>query len=110
MNDTGSQKIFVDRFHIPAAAVPAFTSRMNENRKFIRTLAGFLDDRALYYFDPEGNMICLTLAYWENESALAKAKEAVRAEYQRVGFDPAAFLSNYGIRMERETYQEFTGF
>lgn len=95
---------FIDKFMIPATAKKEFYERMNINRDFIKNLPGFIEDAAYEYTDDQGNLICVTVALWENREALAKAKEAVQAEYKRQGFDAAEMLKRLNITADRGIY------
>jgi heme-degrading monooxygenase HmoA len=97
---------FIDKFIVPEKAKAEFTERMNINRNFIKKLPGFIEDAAYERTDNQGNMICITIATWENENALAKAKEAVQAEYKKQGFDMPAMLRRLGIKLDRGLYQK----
>lgn len=103
---TGGHRYFIDHFTIPPAAVDTFKARMKHNRDFIHRLPGFIEDHAYTYTDGQGNLVCVTIARWSGEEALGKAKAAVQAEYKKQGFDPAAFLQQWGIRMERGVFRE----
>jgi hypothetical protein len=102
--NTMEQQIFIDKFFVPAASVNEFTERMNINRKFISKLPGFIKDEAFERRDEQGNLICITIAIWENEAALKKARETVQAEYKREGFDMPAMLNRLQITMDRGLY------
>lgn len=95
---------FIDKFIIPDAAKAEFYERMQINRSFIRTLPGFIEDAAYTNTDDNGNLICITVALWENREAVNKAKEAVQAEYRKQGFDPAAMYERLHITMDRGVY------
>jgi steroid delta-isomerase-like uncharacterized protein len=97
---------FIDKFIVPAKAKQEFVERMNINRNFIKKLPGFAGDEVYERTDEQGNFICITIAVWENEDALKKAKDAVQAEYKRQGFDPAKMLERLNITMDRGTYKE----
>ena len=97
---------FIDKFLVPEKAKQEFMERVNINRNFIKTLPGFIEDAAYERTDEYGNLIFITIAVWENEDALKKAKEAVQAEYKKQGFDPAAMFERLNITMDRGTYQE----
>ncbi len=100
---------FIDKFLVPSAAKKEFYERMAINRKFIRKLRGFIEDGAFEYIDAEGNLVCVTIALWENIESVIAAKEAVEAEYKKQGFDPAEMFQRLNISMERGTYTEVTG-
>ena len=95
---------FIDKFLVPAAARQEFYERMNINRSFIKNLPGFIEDAAYEYTDAHGNLICVTVALWESSEALAKAKEAVQAEYRKQGFDAAEMLRRLNIVVDRGIY------
>jgi len=94
----------IDKFFIPAAAKTEFYERMRINRNFIKTLPGFLKDEAYEYTDDNGNLVCVTIAHWADKAAVAKAKEAVQAEYKREGFDMPAMLKRLNITIDRAVY------
>lgn len=98
-------QIFIDRFIVPQNAKAEFIHRMTINRNFINALPGFIRDEAYERTDEEGNLICITIAVWENETALKNAKELVQAEYRQQGFNMPAMLERLGIRMERGQYE-----
>lgn len=95
---------FIDKFRVPAAAKQEFYERMNINRSFIKNLPGFIEDEAYEYTDANGNLTCVTVALWESREALAKAKEAVQAEYKKQGFDAAEMLKRLNITADRGIY------
>ncbi len=92
---------FIDRFTLPVSARAEFLSRMNVNRSYIRNLPGFVQDQAFEQTDEHGKLIIITVATWQNEQALAKAKESVQNEYRRTGFNPAEFYQRLNISLER---------
>jgi steroid delta-isomerase-like uncharacterized protein len=94
----------IDKFFVPAAAKGEFYERMHINRNFIRTLPGFVKDEAYEYTDDNGNLICVTVAQWADKAAVAKAKEAVQAEYKKEGFDMPAMLKRLNITIDRGIY------
>lgn len=99
-----AQVSFIDQFIIPAGSFEEFNKRMHINRKFIRTLPGFINDEVYTSTDKDSNVNCITVALWESKEALAKAKEAVQAEYQKQRFDPAEMFKRLHIVAERRVY------
>lgn len=97
---------FIDKFFVPFEAKTAFYHRMRINRNFIEKLPGFIEDAAYEYTDDKGNLICITVALWENQEALNKAKEAVQAEYKKQGFDAAEMFKRLNIVADRGIYTE----
>ena len=97
---------FIDKFFVPAAAINEFYERMSINRNFIKGLPGFIEDEVYEYTDDNGNLICITIANWENREALNKAKETVQAEYKKQRFDPAEMFKRLNIVADRGVYTE----
>jgi steroid delta-isomerase-like uncharacterized protein len=100
---------FIDKFFVPASAKNEFYERVSINRNFIKNLPGFIEDAAYEYTDKDGNLICITVAVWENMQALNKAREAVQAEYKKQGFDTAEFIKRFNIVADRGIYTELKG-
>lgn len=99
-------QFFIDQFFVPEKAKAEFTERMMINRNLISNLPGFIEDAVYDRMDEQGNLICLTVAAWENEDAVKNAKEVVQAEYKRAGFDLPAMLERLGIKMERGLFRK----
>jgi hypothetical protein len=102
------KQILIDKFVVPAKAFNEFSDRMNYNRNFIVRLDGFVSDAAYKRTNEAGDLVIVTMAVWENAGLIEKAKIAVQAEYQRIGFNMVDFITNLGIKIEREFYEELT--
>ncbi|MFZ6013395.1 MAG: ester cyclase [Bacteroidota bacterium] len=100
------QIIFIDKFFVPKNSIEEFTQRMNYNRSYIKNLPGFVEDTAYQLQDADGNYSIVTTAIWESQDHLTNAKNAVQAEYKRVGFNPVEFYERLGIKMERGIYNK----
>jgi hypothetical protein len=79
---------------------------MSYNRSFLKMLPGFIKDEAYAQTDDKGNLTVITIALWENMDSINKAKEAVQAEYKRIGFTLPEFLQRSNITLERGIFQE----
>lgn len=101
------KQIFIDKFIVPEKSKQEFLERVNINRNFIKNLNGFIKDEAYERIDEHGNFIFITIAVWENEAVLKKAKEAVQAEYKKEGFNIAEMFARLKITMDRNIYKEF---
>jgi steroid delta-isomerase-like uncharacterized protein len=102
---SGNQVNFIDKFHVPASAKQEFMERVKINRNFIKNLPGFIEDAAYERTDENGNLVFITIAVWENEDAVNKAKEAVQAEYKKQGFNMPEMLERLNITMDRGMYR-----
>jgi heme-degrading monooxygenase HmoA len=78
---------------------------MNINRQFIRQLPGFIEDNAYKQTGGDGEYNFVTVAVWENATAINNAKQAVVAEYKREGFDMPAMLARLNIKIDRAVYE-----
>ena len=94
----------IDRFVVPPAGQQEFLERMALNRRFLRTQPGFQGDQAYGYTDGAGNLVCITVALWENQASVDQAKAAVQQAYQREGFDTKAMMQRLHIQMDRGLY------
>ncbi|TPG44336.1 hypothetical protein [Flavobacterium pectinovorum] len=101
------KQIFIDKFIVPEKSKQEFLARVNINRNFIKKLNGFVKDEAYERIDEQGNLIFMTIAVWENEAVLKKAKEAVQASYKKEGFDIAEMFTRLNITIERNIYKEY---
>jgi predicted ester cyclase/heme-degrading monooxygenase HmoA len=103
---SGNQVNFIDKFLVPAKAKQEFLERVKINRNFIKNLPGFIEDAAYERTDENGNLVFITIAVWESEDAVKKAKEAVQAEYKKQGFNMPEMLERLNITMDRGVYRE----
>lgn len=107
-NNSNMQPILIDKFIVPEEAKEEFVNRLNTNLDFIGTLPGFVKTAVYEQTDGEGEFNFVTTAFWESNEALTNAKEAVKNEYQRQGFDPPEMFERLNIRMDRAVYREKT--
>lgn len=99
------RQIFIDKFTIPELSFNEFSERMNYNRAFIKKISGFIQDTVYKSRDEQGNILIITIAEWEDELSLKKAKDLVQEEYQRINFNPPEFMKRLNVKMERGTYK-----
>jgi predicted ester cyclase/heme-degrading monooxygenase HmoA len=99
------QVYFIDKFTVPAHALAEFNERVNYNRSFIRQLEGFITDQVYQQQGENGQVSIVTVATWKNQACLDNAKAKVFEEYERTGFQPAAFYQRLGITIDRGVYQ-----
>jgi quinol monooxygenase YgiN len=97
-------RVKLDNFSVPAAARAEFLAATARNFAFIRTQPGFLGHLVFEKLSGPSAFTIATIAAWESEDAIARAKTAVGAYYRQIGFDPAAFMAQHGIRGEIGDY------
>lgn len=94
----------IDKLVIPAASIDELLNQTNKIGKFIKTLPGLISQQAYEHTDSEGTMTMITVAIWENQDALSKAKDAVQAEFQRLNLQPQELFKRLNVKMERSVY------
>jgi hypothetical protein len=104
------KQIFIDKFVIPEDVFKEFSERMNYNRNFIKNISGFIQDNVYKSKDESGNIIIITIAEWQDEESLHKAKELVQEEYKKINFNPAEFTARLNIKMERGIFKEIDSY
>lgn len=97
--------VLIDRFVLPAASKAEFLERANINRRFIKSLPGFMEDNA-YEEDGENESRIVTVAVWANEEAFENARASVTEYYKQQGFDMPALIKRLRIQMERGIYKK----
>jgi len=96
---------FIDEFEIPKKSFHDFKEKLDYNRSYIKNLEGFIKDDVMIQKEDSSQMIILTtIAVWENQKSLDKAKKLVQSEYKRIGFNPTKFHQKLNIKMSRRTY------
>jgi predicted ester cyclase/heme-degrading monooxygenase HmoA len=94
----------IDKFFIPRNSIPEFSAQLQINKKFIKTLPGFIRIEEFEHKDEAGNLNFVTVAFWEKQSSVDSAKAAVQTEFKRTGFNPVDFYERLNIKLERGLY------
>lgn len=94
----------IDRFTVPPASRPELEAAIHRSTELLRVQPGFLGHVVFERQGEPGVTTLVTMAAWESPEAIAKAGEAVRAHYQRIGLDVPALLARLGVTMERGNY------
>jgi len=95
----------IDRFRVPAHALPAFMDRLRLTQHLLDQLPGIRQNLVLTQPDPASEFNLMTVVEWSDESHMAAAKAAMQARYAQERFDPAAFMREWGVRGELGTYR-----
>lgn len=90
----------MDTFDVPEANRDEFLEAVLHTHEILRTQPGFLHDLLLERESGPGSLSILTLAAWENDSAVAAAGAAVRADRADSGFDPRVLTARLGVTGE----------
>ncbi|WP_283150118.1 hypothetical protein [Silvimonas soli] len=96
----------VDRFVVPAHALPAFMARVHIIDQRVRSFAGCKQNLVLSQASSTSDFNVVTIVEWESMQALAVAREAIQRQYAEEGFDPAAFMLELGVRPDMGMYNQ----
>ena len=96
----GDQVSFIDKFIVPKASVEQFTERLDYNRSFIKQQPGLGKSERYDHHDENNNLVVMTIAVWQTQDHLDKAKSAMQAEFKKIGFDPQEFYKRLNIRLQ----------
>jgi hypothetical protein len=86
----------IDNFAVPASGRADFQAAMRRNFAFIQTLPGFLWHLVFEKASGPSTFNIVTIAVWESPEAIEKAIAAVRAYYEKIGFNPAVATAEWG--------------
>jgi quinol monooxygenase YgiN len=100
-----NQRFRIDAFEVPADALAEFQAAMQRNMAFIKTQPGFLGHVVFTKVSGPTTFNIATIAVWENQAAIDKAAEQVRAYYQRIGFNMPAMIARWGVKASLGYYQ-----
>ncbi|SFS02563.1 hypothetical protein SAMN05216570_1632 [Dyella sp. OK004] len=94
----------IDRFVVPAEAMPAFMERVRISQQTLDTVPGCKQNLVLNRIDDTGECNVITVVEWSGAEAIAAAKTTIQAAYAKEGFDPAAFMQKLGVRADMGLY------
>lgn len=100
------QHVFrVDRFHVPNAAREEFLKRVADTHKILAHQRGFVRDYLLEQAAGKDGFNLVTMAEWESQEAVERAREAVAELHRQLGFDPRELFGRLGITAELGGYR-----
>ena len=100
------QHVFrVDRFHVPNAAREEFLQRVSATHKILAHQRGFVRDLLLEQPAGPDGFNLVTMAEWESQEAVERAREAIAELHRQLGFDPRDLIRRLGIRAEMGGYR-----
>lgn len=94
----------LDRFIVPAEALPAFNERLRYTQHVLDGMPGCRQNLVLSRIGTGGEYDVATLVEWDSTDAVAAAKAAMQQRYAEEGFDPAEFMRALGIRADMASY------
>ncbi|KAF0813590.1 hypothetical protein IGB42_01941 [Andreprevotia sp. IGB-42] len=90
----------VDKFAVPAGAMPAFMAQVNRINELVSTLPGCMQNLVLTDAGQGSDFNVVTLAEWASDDAFTTARAFVQQRHAAEGFDPAAYMQQLGIRAD----------
>ncbi len=100
----------IDKFIVPAAAMPAFIDRLRRTREALSALPGCRQNLVLTQTGGPGRFNVITFVEWADVNAIAGAQETMKRAYAEEGFDPTAFMQGLGVQGDIGNYRaEFGG-
>ena len=95
-----SSSVFrIDKFAVPADAMPAFLKRLRWIDQALAALPGCRQNRVMT--ERSGSEFNVaTLVEWESSEALAAARAQISRHYAEEGFDPTDFMKRLGVRAD----------
>lgn len=96
----------IDRFNVPAHALPAFMERVRYTQRALDELPGCRQNLVLAQPDIAGEYNVMTVVEWSDESHLSAAKAVMQKRYAEERFDPAAFMQGLGVKADLGLYRQ----
>jgi heme-degrading monooxygenase HmoA len=97
----------VDRFTVPAAAMIAFTARLEQISHTLADQPGCLQSLILVEQGAiGGNQEVVTVVHWESEATFAAARVKLQMRYAAEGFNPPTFMRELGVNASMGVFRE----
>jgi heme-degrading monooxygenase HmoA len=99
----------VDKFSVPSQSRDEFLQRISETHQILRKQPGFVRDAILEQVSGSGRFNIVTIAEWENQEAVDRAKDAVMQFHTSSGFSPQATMIRLGVEADIANYKQVGG-
>lgn len=96
----------IDKFAVPAAALPAFLEQVHRVRQTLGALPGCQQNLVLTQTGGPGEFNVVTIVEWVNTQAVAAATAVMQKKYEEEGFDRSAFMQALGVRADLGLYSK----
>ena len=97
-------QIRLDSFCVPADARAEFEAGVERSVAILETLPGFRAHLTLAKTSGTSAFNFVTIAVWESREAMANAIRQVRAQYERLGYDPRESAARLGITADVDNH------
>ncbi|MBX5240245.1 antibiotic biosynthesis monooxygenase [Rhizobium sp. NLR22b] len=95
----------IDKFIVPAAAREEFLVKVMMTHKLLEAQEGFIEHKVLEQVAGPGEFNFVTIAEWQNNEVVERARAAVMAAHKAANFDPQEMFSRLGIRADIASYK-----
>lgn len=96
----------IDKFAVPADALPAFLEQVHRVRQTLGALPGCQQNLVLTQTGGPGEFNVVTIVEWVNTQAIVAATAVMQKKYAAEGFDPSAFMQTLGVRADLGLYSK----
>jgi hypothetical protein len=94
----------IDKFVVPANALPTVIEQMHRVQRWLGTLPGCQQNLVLTRKEGTGEFNVVTVVEWVSAEAMVAAKTVMQKKYAEEGFDPTSFLQRLGVRADIGSY------
>ena len=101
---TSASVFRIDKFVVPADALPTFMEQVRRTQRALGTIPGCQQNLVLTRTGGSGEFNVMTLVEWVDAQALAVAKAVMQKKYVEEGFDATAFMQRLGVRADMGLY------
>lgn len=95
----------VDRFTVPSSARDEFLRRVADTHRILATQRGFVRDFVLEQSAGVDAFNLVTMAEWESQEAIERARDVVADMHRQLGFEPREMFTRLGIHAELGSYR-----
>ncbi|MDE2289849.1 MAG: antibiotic biosynthesis monooxygenase [Burkholderiales bacterium] len=105
-SDPAAPVFRVDKFVVPVEALPEVIAQIKRVHTILEKVPGCLRRRVLSQTGGTGEFNVINYIEWASADAIAAAVQVVQQQFEREGFDPAAFVKRLGVRADMGFYSE----
>jgi heme-degrading monooxygenase HmoA len=95
----------IDKFVVPSTSKSEFLQKVHETHMILRSLPGFVSDFIVEQVGGPSNFNIVTIAIWENQSAIEKARDVMHEHQSAAGFNPQEFWDRLDIKADLGNYK-----
>ncbi len=96
----------IDKLKVPQLARHEFIQGVQLTHQLLRPLQGFIGDFVFEKTDEVGEFNFVTVVVWESIDALEAAKSVVKAQNEKIGFNPKEMIDRLRIEADLANYSQ----